>query len=285
MPTSGVNAQQIEFWNEQGGPRWVEHQERIDPLLAPFGLRAMERAGIRPGQRVIDVGCGCGHTTLELARRVSDSGEVLGVDVSGVMLERARERARESAARNASFLRADAQTHGFEADSFDLLFSRFGIMFFADPVAAFANLRRALRRSGGLAFVCLQALARSPYMWIPFSAAAKHLEIPPPPPADAPGPFAFADPERVRRILEGAGFADVAIEPFEAELCVGGGDLDSAVQVLLGVGPTARLLLEADPERRALVASAVRDAIAPYATPEGVRMRGAVWIVHARRGA
>jgi SAM-dependent methyltransferase len=285
MSAGGPNAQQIEYWNTQAGPRWVSHQDLLDAQIAPLGRLALERAALRPGERVIDVGCGCGQSTLEISRRVGPRGAVVGIDVSAVMLERARQRAGVEGARNASFLEADAQTHGFEADSFDLLYSRFGVMFFADPAAAFANLRLALRGSGRLAFVCWQPLARNPWMLVPLSAAARQVELPPPPPPGAPGPFAFGDPGHARGILERAGFVDVAIEPHEAELSIGADGLDSTVEFLLGIGPAAAALQSVGSGQRALAARAIRDAIAPYETPEGVRMRGAVWAVHARRGA
>jgi SAM-dependent methyltransferase len=280
---TGPNAQQIEYWNAQAGPRWVLHQELLDAQIAPLGRLVMERAGLRPGERVIDVGCGCGHTTLEVAERVGGGGEVVGIDVSAVMLERARERARAADARNVAFVQADAQSHAFEP-AFDLLYSRFGVMFFADPVAAFANLRRALRRSGRLAFVCWQPLARNPWMLVPLSAAAKHVELPAPPPSGAPGPFSLGEPEHVRGILEKAGFEGIGIEPFEAELSIGGGALERAVEFLLGIGPAAAALQAVDGARRSHVARAICEALAPYATPEGVRMRGAAWLVQARRG-
>jgi SAM-dependent methyltransferase len=285
MQVAGPNAQQIEYWNQQAGPRWVSHQEFLDAQITPFGRLAMERGSLAPGERVVDVGCGCGGSTLEIARRVGAAGAVVGVDLSAVMLERARQRARASHTGNASFLQADAQTHAFEPASFDLLYSRFGVMFFADPGAAFANLRRALRASGRLAFVCWQPLARNPWMLVPLAAAAKHVELPKPPPPGAPGPFAFGDPEHARSILGKAGFQDVDIEPVESELAIGGADLDSTVAFLLGIGPAAAALREASREQRALVAGAIREAIAPFSNPEGVRMRGAAWIVRARGGA
>jgi SAM-dependent methyltransferase len=285
MQTAGPNAQQIEYWNQQAGPRWVSHQEFLDAQIAPLGRLAMERGLLAPGERVIDVGCGCGDSTLEIARRVGAAGAVVGIDLSAVMLERARERSRAANAGNASFLQADAQTHAFEPATFDLLYSRFGVMFFADPVAAFVNLRRALRASGRLAFVCWQPLARNPWMLVPLAAAAKHVELPKPPPPGAPGPFAFGDPDHVRSILGQAGYADVSIEPVESELSIGGADLDSTVEFLLGIGPAAAALRDASREQRALVGGAIREAIAPFSTPEGVRMRGSTWIVRARAGA
>jgi SAM-dependent methyltransferase len=282
LPYSGPNAQQIEYWNEQAGPKWVTLQALIDEQLAPLGRRAMERAAIVPGERILDVGCGCGQTTLELARRTGRGGAVTGIDISAVMLDRARALARD-AEENLRFEQADAQTHAFPAAAYDLLFSRFGVMFFADPPAAFANLCRALRPGGRVAFVCWRALPENPWMAVPLAAALQHI----PPPSmlapDAPGPFAFADPERVRGILMHAGFGGATLEPLDETVTIGGGgDLERTVQFLLQMGPTAAAVREAGPETAAVVAGAVRDALRPYHGPDGVRMASASWIVTAR---
>ena len=282
LPYSGPNAQQIEYWNEQAGPKWVTLQALIDEQLAPLGRRAMERAAIVPGERILDVGCGCGQTTLELARRTGRGGAVTGIDISAVMLDRARALARD-AEESLRFEQADAQTHAFPPAAYDLLFSRFGVMFFADPPAAFANLWRALRPGGRLAFVCWRALPENPWMAVPLAAALQHI----PPPSmlapDAPGPFAFADPERVRGILAQAGFGGTSMEPLDETVTIGGGgDLERTVQFLLQMGPTAAALREAGPETVATVAGAVRDALRPYHGAGGVRMASASWIVTAR---
>jgi SAM-dependent methyltransferase len=283
LDVDGPNAEQIVYWNDQAGPKWVAVQALIDDQIRPLGHLAMERAQLRAGERVLDVGCGCGDTSLELARRTAPGGSVHGVDISAPMLERARAQATATGAA-AQFTRADAQTHAFGAASFDVLFSRFGVMFFADPTAAFANLRRALRPQGRLAFVCWQAVGDNPWMFVPFVAALQHLAPPPLPAPGAPGPFAFADADDVRRILGGAGFTDVALEPVRMTLSVGGGqDLDATVDFLLQMGPAARALREAtDPTIVPRVAAAVREALVPYETPTGVRMDSASWIVTAR---
>src|SRR5881628_2723223 len=161
----------------------------------------MERARIGAGERVIDIGCGCGDTTIALARRVGPAGLVLGIDVSAPMLARAADAAREAGVAHVRFEHADAQTHRFPAQAFDVLYSRFGVMFFSDPAAAFGNLRTALRPGGRLGFVCWQAVPENPWIAVPLEAAAQHMALPPPPAPGAPGPFSFADPERVRRIL------------------------------------------------------------------------------------
>lgn len=278
------NAEQITYWNDTAGPKWVVLQAVIDEQIRPLGERAMDRADLRPGLQVLDIGCGCGDSTLELARRVAPGGTVMGVDVSAVMLARARAQARASGAA-AHFQQADAQTHAFEAHGADVVFSRFGVMFFADPTAAFTNLRRALRDDGRVVFVCWQALAENPWMVVPLTAALPLLEPPPPLPApDAPGPFAFADPEKVRAILDGAGFRDVQLESVHAELTIGGGaGLDETANFLVQMGPAAAVLRDTnDPDLLRRVTTAIRDALAPYQTPRGVRMQSASWIVTGR---
>ena len=283
MSVPEANAEQIRYWNEAAGPKWVAFQRVIDAQIAPLGERVMDGAGIAPGERVIDVGCGCGDTTIALGRRVGHAGSVLGIDISAPMLARAAEAARAAGTANVRFENADAQTHRLSPRAFDVVYSRFGVMFFADPAAAFANLRTALRAGGRLAFVCWQALPENPWLFVPLRAAAQHLTLPPPPAPDAPGPFSLADPERLRGILARAGFERITLEELRATLTLGGGGaLDEAVRFLTeGVGPVSGVLREADPALRPTVAAAVRAAIAPFHTPEGVRMGSAAWIVIA----
>ena len=279
---SGANAEQIRYWNEVAGPSWVEQEDMLDAQISELGLAAMERAGVEADWRVLDVGCGCGQTSLQLAERVGPGGAVLGVDISQPMLERARARAAGVGIENLRFERSDAQTASF-AGPFDLAFSRFGVMFFDDPTAAFANLRRALGPVGRLAFVCWQGLHRNPWMRVPLMAVAPYVEMPAPPEPGAPGPFAFADAERVAGILAGAGFRDVAFESLERTLRVGGAaGLDGAVEFLLRMGPVAAALREAGEPTLRQAAGAVREALAPHAGAEGVSMECAAWIVTAR---
>ncbi|MEN8185026.1 MAG: class I SAM-dependent methyltransferase [Myxococcota bacterium] len=283
MQPSGPNAEQIAYWNEQTGPKWVRLQQRLDEMIGPLGQAGLDRVKPVPGERALDVGCGCGASALEIAERVGAEGSVLGLDISSVMLERAEARAREQGLGQARFLAADAQTHPFQEPRFDLVFSRFGVMFFSDPDAAFRNLHAALAPGGRLGFVCWQAVARNPWMLVPLSAAAPLLELPPPPSPEAPGPFAFADPDRVRRILASAGFEDVALEPLESEISLGGeASLEEAVAFVLDIGPTAAVLRD-QPEPREAVTAAVRGALAPFARPDGVRLPCSAWVVTARR--
>lgn len=284
MSESGVepvNAAQIEHWNGDGGARWLANLDRVQYQLAPLGRMAMDRAGFRPGERVLDVGCGTGDTTFEIAARVGPEGAVIGIDVSLPLLAFAREALGKRGARNVSFLEADAQSASFPAGGADCVFSRFGVMFFADPVAAFRNLHGALGPDGRLAFVCWRAAAENEWITLPMKAASRHLPPLPPPDPNAPGQFAFADPDRVRAILTEAGFREVALDP--VDLGMGGRSMDEAVATLTGVGPLGAALSEADAALREKVASSVREALAPFETPEGVRIRSAAWIVTARR--
>jgi ubiquinone/menaquinone biosynthesis C-methylase UbiE len=283
MVDTTANQEQLRYWNEQGGPRWVQRQQQLDAQINQLGLAAMQRASIQPGERVLDIGCGCGQTALELAERVGPQGAVLGVDISEPMLTRARERQSERSLKNLTFLHADAQTHQFEPVCFDLLFSRFGVMFFENPAAAFANLRTAIQPEGRLCFVCWQALDKNEWARVPLAAATRYAPLPTPPSPDAPGPFAFANPERVRRILETAGFTNISIEPHEAALTMGGATtVEEAVDFVMEIGPIARLLVNTSADVRARVVEELHVALAPYATPGGVSMNGGAWIVYAQ---
>jgi len=283
MAEQAANLDQIAHWNEQAGPRWVRSRELLDRQLSDIGKTVLDRADLRRGEAVLDVGCGCGATTLEIAQRIAPGGRALGLDISRVMLAVAEERAATAGFANLRFRCADAQTADLEDGGFDLLFSRFGVMFFGDPVAAFSNLRRSLRTGGRLAFVCWQPIAKNPWMGVPMSAAARHLELPAPPAPGAPGPFAFGDAARVRDILSAAGFADVRIEGLEETMGFGGDlELVEAVEFILDLGPTAALLPGLDEMRRTRVRDAVREAIEPFETGRGVRMPFAGWVATAR---
>lgn len=284
LEPAGANAEQIKYWNEVAAPKWVALQRLIDEQIAPLGRKVMDRAMIRTGERVLDVGCGCGETTVELARRVGPSGSIDGVDISTPMLERAREAVRAAGLANVRLENADAQTCAFAPASVDLVFSRFGVMFFADPAAAFANLRRALRPDGRVSFVCWQPVQRNPWMFVPLMATAQVIPLPPAPAPDAPGPFSFGDPERVRGILSRAGYEAIALEDLEETLTVGGegASLEQVVDFLLQIGPAGAALREAGPDAAVRVAAVVGEALAPFHGARGVRMESACWIVTAR---
>jgi SAM-dependent methyltransferase len=230
---------------------------------------------------VIDVGCGSGATTIAFAQKVGPSGHALGVDVSGPMLERARQSAPKDAA--IDFVLADATIYPFEPASFDLLASRFGVMFFADPAQSFANMRKALRPSGRLAFACWREPRENPWMMTPLQAVYKHVAKLPQQGPEDPGPFSFASEERVHRILGEAGFAGIAMEPcpLSLDIAIGGG-LDAAVQSAIGIGPANRALEGAPAEIRAAAANSIGEVLAPLLQGNAVPLSAAIWIVTAR---
>ncbi len=278
---TSTNQDQIDFWNADGGRRWTEEQAHLDALIAVFGEAALEAAAATPGEKVIDIGCGCGATTLALGQAVGAAGEALGVDVSAPMLARARERALETGASNVRFEEADASAASLPRAR-DLLFSRFGVMFFAEPTAAFTHLRGALKPGGRMAFACWRAFAENPWALVPVMAGVQAIGTPPPrPDPHAPGPFAFADASRLRAILVDAGFSEVAIEAFDAPMRVGADVADAAARSLR-LGPLAALVRESGGAGIEKITAAVAEALKPYATPEGVILPGATWIVTAR---
>lgn len=274
------NADQVASWNGTSGRHWVERQEFMDRLLAPVSREIFRAAALAPGMRVVDIGCGCGDTTLELVRQVTPGGSALGLDISAPMLARARERTPEGAA--VDFVEADATVYGFAPQAADLLFSRFGVMFFAEPILAFANMRKSLKPGGRLAFACWRSPDDNPYFTLALDAANAILPPQPPLDLDAPGPFTFADADKVKRILTEAGFTAIALRPVDVMFDEGaGGGLDAAVESALQIGPAARALQNQPESVRAQAAAAIRTAMAAHETPEGVMVPGKIWIVTA----
>jgi SAM-dependent methyltransferase len=271
------NAAQIEYWNASAGETWAQFQEALDRQVEPLGLAAMDQLRPGEGEHILDIGCGCGQTSLALAARVRPTGSVVGVDISKPMLDVAFRRQR-TADLQVTFRNLDAQTGDIGHKLFDAAYSRFGVMFFSDPVAAFVNIRKSLKPFGRLAFVCWRSPNQNPWMQAPLQAALPLL--PPLAPSDpmAPGPFAFADSSRVRSILADAGYRSVTINPFDAD--IGGADLDQALKLALRIGPLGRALRE-HPEFASKVSEAVRDLLSKHLTSNGVRMAAAVWIVLA----
>ena len=280
---AGPNAGQIAYWNNKAGPRWVATQERMDALLAPLMHAGLDRARPAAGERVVDIGCGCGATLLELAGRVGPNGSVLGVDISAPMLARARERVDAGSLANVRLTQSDAATHGFAPGSFDLAFSRFGVMFFDQPIGAFANIRAALAPTGRLAFVCWAPPRDNPWFTVPLTAVRPHLPPQPETDPDAPGPFAFADPDRVRGILAASGYStiDIARHDTAMRIC-GPGEIEAAARFAAENGPVGRALAGAGPEARAAAEQAIVAEFRRIEGPGGIELRGSVWLVAAR---
>ena len=270
-------AEQAEYWNGPGGKMWLGAYDRIQRGIAGFSDVVVAAARAQPGEHVLDVGCGTGGTTAELAKAVGERGHVLGVDISEPLIGAAR--AQHLA--NATFEVGDAATYSFGANVFDLVFSRFGVMFFGDPVAAFKNIRRAMKPAGRLVFLCWRTPAENPWAAVPMRAAQPFL-----PPLERPGPedpgqYSFGDRDRVARILTEAGFANLSIEPIDQTLNQGK-DVPDVLQRIGDFGPLARAFKDVAPEQVAKAKEAIGEALKPYATPDGVKLAGACWLVSAR---
>ncbi|MEO6742920.1 MAG: class I SAM-dependent methyltransferase [Caldimonas sp.] len=281
-----ANEDQIAEWNGTLGQGWATMQTEIDRIVRPFGDAALKAAAACPGERVVDIGCGCGDTSIELARSVGDRGSVLGVDVSRPMLDVARARAtQERLDGMLSFVDADASSAALPSGQ-DLLYSRFGVMFFDQPTQAFTHMRHALRTGGRCVFVCWRTPSDNPWAMTPLVAARKALNVTPAPTdPTTPGPFAFADGARLRRILADAGFQRIALDRFDTSVIVGP-SLRAATEGSLRMGPTARLAREVGPQHSATILRAVESALAPFAGADGaVRLTGSTWIASATNGA
>jgi len=274
-----ANSAQVEYWNEKAGPTWARLHEALDRQIGALGEEALRSLALGAGEIVLDIGCGCGQTTLEIANRIGPSGTVIGVDISTPMLAIARQRPLPRVAGRIEFRHTDVQSADLGQQAFDAMFSRFGIMFFSDPAAAFANLRRALRPDGRIAFVCWRPLRENPWMYEPLEAARPLLPPLTPGNPDGPGPFAFEDPDRVRAILDAARFADIEIRRHDA--AIGSGSLEETVQLALQVGPLGAALRE-HPSYAERVTGQVRDVFGRWVSNGRVSMPASVWVVHAR---
>ena len=274
------NADQIAYWNGEAGKRWASQQSRLDAMLAPISSAVLQTAAAKPGERVLDVGCGCGQTSISLASTVGGAGRVVGADVSAPMLALAKERAGTAHA-NLTFMEADAAAHRFEPHAFDLLFSRFGVMFFADPDAAFANMRKALKHDGRVAFACWRDWRENEWVRVPIAAVRPHVPPQPQLGPEDPGPFSFANPGRVRRILANAGFDVITMKPFDTRIEIGQ-SLDDAADYLQEFGPISRMLTDASAAQKQQAAASLREGLAPFARTAPVMLGAAVWIVTAK---
>ncbi len=275
--TAELAAEQAAAWNGPVGQGWLASYARIERAIAEVGKIALAAASARSGERAIDVGCGTGGTTAALAEAVGPTGHVLGVDISEVLVDAARSK-RVS---NTTFVVGDAAAHPFEPASYDLVFSRFGVMFFGDPVAAFRNFQQALKPTGRLAFVCWRTPQENPWGLVPVRAAAPHLPPIPRPGPEDPGQYSFGDRTRVERILKESGFTSVTLEPLDRPIWMAA-DVAEVVANAGRFGPMARAFAEATPEQADKARAAIAEAITPHRTAEGVMMPGACWLVRAK---
>ncbi|MFC7473773.1 class I SAM-dependent methyltransferase [Dankookia sp. GCM10030260] len=279
--TTIPNTADTAYWNSPATRVWATGHARIDAIFAPVLAAALAAAAPQPGERVIDIGCGSGTSVLALAAAVGPGGEVLGADVAAESVAVARRRIEQAGLTQAAVVLGDAGSHPFPQAGFDLLFSRFGVMFFADPVAAFRHLRRALRPGGRFCAAAFRAPAENP--WVTGPAAALRPLLPPQPAAgpDAPGQFGWARAAHVRSILDGAGFGDVALTPCDLRFRLGE-DAAGAAEAAMSIGQAARALLGADAATRDSARMALEAWFRPHEGPDGVALPAALWIVTAR---
>lgn len=283
MNTTAANHEHHDQWDGTEGHHWVHHADRYDRMLAPFADQLATAAAISPGERILDVGCGCGITTIEAATAAGPSGRVIGVDLSPQMLETAAGRAvANGVADRCGFEVADVQTADLGIGDFDKAVSRFGVMFFDDPAVAFTNIATALRPGGRLVFCCWQSLEANDWMLVPGAAAAQHVPLPEAATGSQSGPFALSDPDHIRGLLRGAGFSGIEVRPFTTSmLLAGGGSLDDTIEFLAASGSGRALLdLAPEPDRHAAI-NAVRATLAPLHNGDGIRLGAAAWIVLA----
>jgi SAM-dependent methyltransferase len=272
------NADQLAFWNGPGGHTWVARQKHTDITLAPVSEALLALAAPRIGERVLDIGCGCGASTLEIARAVGPAGRVAAVDISAPMLAEGRARAEAAGIANVDWLQADAATSAL--DEFDLLASNFGLMFFGDPVGAFAHVCRAASPDARMAFVCWRPLAENPWMGVPMHAASGHLPPRPKPDPQAPGMFAFADPLRISQVLTAAGWAPPQLDKLDLDLDIAAGrGLEEAVVQSTQIGAVSSWLRGQPADVVAAAIASIRKALAAHLDGASVRLPGAMWLV------
>jgi SAM-dependent methyltransferase len=272
---------QIAYWNSIGGDRWTGAADHTDQMLAPIEDALLDRAGPLAGKAVLEIGCGCGGSAVEIAKRVGGSGRVLAVDVSQQMIAVAKSRL--AAYPQAEAIEADAAAHPFEPFA-DLVLSRFGVMFFGNPAAAFANIRKAMKPGARAVFAVWCAALENEWVRVPMEAVLS-AGIPPeraPAPED-PGPFSFADPERIKRVLAAGGFTDIRVEraAFTLDLAAGQG-LAAAVQQAMTIGAAAALLRKQPEEAIRAGREAIARALPPYERDGSVMLAGETWMVEAR---
>lgn len=279
MPDPGqINADMLAFWDGQGGHTWVTRQAHTDATLKEVTRALLEFAAPQPGERVLDVGCGCGAPTLEFARAVGPTGRVAAVDISGPMLAEGRARARSAGITNIDWRQIDPATAAL--DGFDLLTSAFGVMFFGDPVSAFTNLRRTAAAGSRMAIVCWRPLAENPWMGVPMEAVSRHLPPRPPPDPHAPGMFAFAEPERVAEIFAASGWGTPRFEALDLELDIAAGrGLEEAVLQSTQIGAINSWLRDQPDNIQATAVASIREALEPFTTDAHVRLPGAMWLI------
>jgi ubiquinone/menaquinone biosynthesis C-methylase UbiE len=282
MSNFDENSDVQKYWNEEGGNKWAENIDIVESMIEPLSDVLIEKIAANFGEHVLDVGSGGGVTSMKLAEQVGSTGSVLGVDVSEPILSIARNRGKDIA--NLQFQQSDATTAVLDENRFDIITSRFGVMFFDDPVLAFSNLHAALKTSGRLIFMCWRSLEENPWIAEPAKAAFEVV----PPPADAekpeptdPGPFSLADKDHLKMVLSSAGFNNIELQMVDMNIPMG--NLNDAVSFLMKMGPAAEAIKEASGKDKNAIAEAMTKVLAKYDTAAGIKTPSATWIVRASK--
>lgn len=283
---SDANKDQKDFWSGKGGDIWVKRQQAMDTMLNPLGEAALKKLELNEDSNVLDIGCGCGNTTLNIAEKIKPSGRVTGLDISKPMLQRAIESAQNRSLENTSFQCLDVQTEDFGVNTFNAAFSRFGVMFFEDPVAAFRNINKSLLSRSPLSFICWQSPIQNPWQSLFVQEVKKFIDLPSPPPR-SPGPFAFMESDYVNSILENSNFENVEIVGYEAEVNMfSGRSLSDAVQDYTSINPVVtEMLKDSTVELKERILNSVIEVFSPYFSEKGLIFSSATWIVTANKKA
>ena len=281
---SEANIDQKKFWSGKGGDVWVQRQQAMDTMLRPLGEAALQKLELNEDTNVLDIGCGCGNTTLSIAEKIKPTGRVTGLDISEPMLQRARESARELSLENTSFQCVDVQTEDIGVNSFNAAFSRFGVMFFEDSIAAFTNINKSLVSGSPLSFVCWQSPIQNPWQSLFVQEVKKFIDLPAPPPR-SPGPFAFMESDYVNSILENSNFENIEIEGHEAEVNMfSGRSLSDSVNDYISINPVvSEMLKDASNELKQEIIHSAIEVFSPYYSDKGLIFPSSTWLVTAKK--
>ena len=277
------NAKQKEFWSGKGGDYWVVKQSEMDVMLNPLGEKALAKLDLKSNSKVLDIGCGCGATTLEIAKKVSD-GTVTGLDISVPMLDQAKSEASIQGIPNVDFRVVDVQIEQLPSKEYDYVYSRFGVMFFEDPFEAFRNISSSVKEGGKLSFVCWQDPYLNPWQSLSIQVIRGYLDIPSPPPR-SPGPFAFQEKDYVKDILEQSGFSYISLDDNQEDITMfAGKSLQEASEDYLAINPVVTEMLKDSPDSlKAKIVESLKEAFSEYHKGDGLLFPSATWIVSASK--
>ena len=282
MTMKDINSKQKEFWSGSGGYVWVDKQSEMDIMLNPLGTRAISKLDLSGVTKIIDIGCGCGATTLEIAQQL-ESGEIIGVDISEPMLDKATQNASDQSLSNASFQVLDVQVDDMPSD-YEIAFSRFGVMFFEDPYQAFSNINNSLKENGLLCFVCWQNPSLNPWQSLSIQVIKEFLDLPSPP-AKSPGPFAFEDKNYIKDILDQSNFKDIEIDDNQEDIVMfSGKSIEEACEDYLTINPVVtEMLKNSKEELKDEILQALILKFSEFHNGDGLLFPSATWIVTARK--